>query len=238
MPLVIHKIVDHESKTWENIERNYLEVLIKNIGNQQIKHKHNESAISKWEITFDDGNESDYEIAFPCLLSNNLTAKFFIVTDWVGKRGYLSWSQIREMSSHKMIIGSHGHSHLKMTDLSIHEVIQEFDRSKKILEDRIGNEVYNFSFPFGSHNKNTCHIGIKSGYRKIYCSNHGIYRGDLIPIPRNSVNMNMKISDIEYFLNPSILTRIMWGGEDILKTTLKKLIGHKIYKNIRNGIYK
>ena len=38
-------------------------------------------------LTFDDGNSSDYEIAFPLLLEAGLRAEFFVNTATVGRKG-------------------------------------------------------------------------------------------------------------------------------------------------------
>jgi biofilm PGA synthesis lipoprotein PgaB len=52
-------------------------------------------------ITFDDGDRSVYDYAFPILKRYGFKATFFVITDRVGKRWdgleFLSWAQLREM---------------------------------------------------------------------------------------------------------------------------------------------
>ena len=55
-------------------------------------------------LTFDDGNESDYEIAMHDLPERSLRGKFFVIADRVDTPGYLSNRQIREMHDHGMTI--------------------------------------------------------------------------------------------------------------------------------------
>lgn len=239
MPLVIHKIVDDEPLFWEDIGRNHFKAIIKYISNQRMMTECDEKTIaSDWLITFDDGNSSDYEIAFPYLLANNLKAIFFVVTDWIDKPGYLSWRQVSEMSNHGMVFGSHGHSHLRMTDIPIHEALEELHKSRRILENKLGLDVYNFSFPYGEYNIEGFNLGLQAGYRKIYCSNHGFYTGDDVPIPRNSIHNKINLNDIQSFLNPSASTRLLWKGEDFLKYILKKTIGLNRYRLLRDELFK
>ena len=47
-------------------------------------------------ITFDDGHISSYSVAFPILCNYKFKATFFIITERIGEKEYLSWRQIRE----------------------------------------------------------------------------------------------------------------------------------------------
>jgi peptidoglycan/xylan/chitin deacetylase (PgdA/CDA1 family) len=48
-------------------------------------------------ITFDDGNESVYTIAYPLLKKYGLPATVFLITDWVGNKVLSWWQHLREM---------------------------------------------------------------------------------------------------------------------------------------------
>jgi len=104
-----------------------------------------------WTIlTFDDGLITDYEVAFPILLSKGLNATFFINTENIGKSGYVNLDQLREMTKFGMEIASHGLSHRYLVTMSKDEALKEIQESKKRLQDKIGAEVGSFA-PVGGH---------------------------------------------------------------------------------------
>jgi hypothetical protein len=69
-------------------------------------------------LTFDDGYDDNYLNAFPILQAWGLTGTFFIITDLVGSREYMSWEDLRVMASHGMDIEAHGRTHRDLTQLS------------------------------------------------------------------------------------------------------------------------
>lgn len=101
-------------------------------------------------ITFDDGLISDYEFALPLLLKNNLKATFFITAQNIGKEGYISIEQIREMIDSGMEIGSHGLTHSYLVDKKTKQVKNEIKESKDRIEQLSGQPVYSFA-PVGGH---------------------------------------------------------------------------------------
>jgi peptidoglycan/xylan/chitin deacetylase (PgdA/CDA1 family) len=100
-------------------------------------------------ITFDDGHVGCYEHALPALLSRRMSATFFVVTDWVGRAGRLTWQQLREMSAAGMSIQSHTHTHPFLSELSARAVEEELRRSRGRIEDELGSAVTTLSLPNG-----------------------------------------------------------------------------------------
>src|SRR5207245_385131 len=62
-------------------------------------------------LTFDDGYADAYDYAFPLLKQYGMVGTFYIITDFVGRPGYLSWDQIAEMDAAGMSIGAHSLTH-------------------------------------------------------------------------------------------------------------------------------
>ena len=65
-------------------------------------------------ITFDDGYDDNYLNAFPILKGYGIRATIFVVPAFVGKKNYLTWEQIKEMSDNGISIQSHNLNHTKL----------------------------------------------------------------------------------------------------------------------------
>ena len=63
-------------------------------------------------ITIDDGFKSFYNEAWPYLKENNIPFILFVSTQPVGKYGYMTWDEIKEIEKSKFgFIGHHSHTH-------------------------------------------------------------------------------------------------------------------------------
>ena len=79
-------------------------------------------------ITIDDGFKSFYEEAWPYLKKNEIPFILFISTQPVGKRGYMTWKQIKEIEkSNFALIGHHSHTHDYLIDKSDEEFISDIE---------------------------------------------------------------------------------------------------------------
>ena len=48
-------------------------------------------------LTFDDGYENNYSEMLPILEAHNMTAVVYVITNYLGKPGYLTFEQVKEM---------------------------------------------------------------------------------------------------------------------------------------------
>ncbi|MFH0984350.1 MAG: polysaccharide deacetylase family protein [Candidatus Omnitrophota bacterium] len=124
---------------------------------------------SFWErqtaITFDDGYMDNYEFAFSILKEFKFSAAFFVTTEDVGKKGFMTWDMLREMSAVPGIeIGSHGVAHKAFADTSEDEARASLVTSKKILEDKLGCQIKAVSYPCGSFNDKIVTMAREAGY--------------------------------------------------------------------------
>lgn len=125
------------------------------------------------EITFDDGNLSDLEVAVPLLLDRGLRATFFVLGGRIGWQDFLSAQDIREMDRLGMKIGSHGMDHLPWSSLDDAALHRELIHSRDILEDLLGKPVLEAAMPFGDFNGHSLRTALKAGYHQIFISSGG-----------------------------------------------------------------
>ena len=123
-----------------------------------------------WErsvaFTFDDGFRDNYENAFSFLIKHRLPAALFVVVNWVGQEGYVTWNEIRELAQRGILIGSHSLTHRWLPDISDDEELRsEVVDSKKRIEAEIGGEIRHFSYPVGGLDERVAGYVEKAGYR-------------------------------------------------------------------------
>ena len=105
-------------------------------------------------ITVDDGFESFYLEAWPYLKKNRIPFILFISTEPVGKKGYMTWKQIREIESEKFaFIGHHSHTHDYLIDDTNDIFIKDIEKANKIFLKELGYIPNLFSYPFGEYSK-------------------------------------------------------------------------------------
>lgn len=133
-------------------------------------------------LTFDDGDLSIYAIVYPLLKELGVRATFFIVPNFIGEVGYMSWDQLREMSRYRddagvqlFSFGSHSLTHRALGDLDWEEVLYEMKESKRILEEQLQEAVLTIALPFGSGAgmRMIREAAVASGYRAVRTSSPG-----------------------------------------------------------------
>ncbi|MGO9877294.1 MAG: polysaccharide deacetylase family protein [Acidimicrobiia bacterium] len=97
-------------------------------------------------VTFDDGFR-DFLGVMDELLRLEIPACLYIVTEFLGRSGYLKASDVRSISQ-AFDLRSHTTSHPKLVGVNQSELTREIDDSKHYLEDLIGKAVVHFAAPF------------------------------------------------------------------------------------------
>lgn len=113
-------------------------------------------------LTFDDGFANVIEHAAPCLSDLGFRATIFVVSgrcgqtnDWPNQVSraprlrLLSWSELGEMAAAGFEVGAHTLTHRPLTKLAPSEATREIVESKAAIEDRLGQAVQTFAYPFG-----------------------------------------------------------------------------------------
>ena len=80
-----------------------------------------------------------------------MKAVFYMVTNAIGKPGYLTWEDLFDLEHSGMEIGSHTANHLPLTTLTRDEQRDELRLSKLLMEWRGMKTIYSFSYPNGAY---------------------------------------------------------------------------------------
>lgn len=103
-------------------------------------------------ITFDDGNLSVYQNAFPVMQEFGFIGAVYLVANYLNAVDFLTSDQIIELMNSGWEIGSHGASHIDLTK-NQDSIRVELIESRKKIEEIIGVPVTSFAYPFGSVNE-------------------------------------------------------------------------------------
>ena len=117
-------------------------------------------------ISFDDGWETQFEYALPSLERYHYPATFFVVTNYIGRPGFISWPQLQTLLTDGMKIGSHSRSHPRLN--RIRDSAKLWDQiytSKTILESQLETPVEEFAYPYGLYNAKAAAAVRQAGYR-------------------------------------------------------------------------
>ena len=127
-------------------------------------------------LTFDDGFADFYTNALPVLEQYGFAATLYVATAFVGgtsrwltrenesTRAMLQWSQLSEISAAGIECGAHSHSHSQLDRLPEAVAQGEIVLCKKILEDRLAQEISTFAYPFGYYTATLRQLVRAAGY--------------------------------------------------------------------------
>ena len=239
--LVLHKIVEGHPVEWADVSLNFFTDLLKFIKSNNLIV----TSINNWKnnnigdvvLTFDDGFSSDFEFAYPLLKQMNIPATFFIVPDFVGTKGYMTWGNIKQLSDSGMEIASHSMSHKYLNSLNNETILLELKDSKIKIEQMIGKEVNSFAYPYGDCSRKTNKLATEAGYINICNSKPGLCRFNSTILSRSSIHSNLKSSDMDRLIFPNEFEQTFQKFGYIVRTGLKQTLGIKNYVKLRELIY-
>jgi len=150
-------------------------------------------------ITIDDGFLSFYKFAWPYFKREKIPFILFVSTEAVGKNGYMTWEQIREIEKEEIaFIGNHSHSHDYLVNFKKKDIIADINTANRIFIKNLGYNPIFFSYPFGEYSN-----FIKSHISKNFLFSFGQHSGvidknkDRYELPRFPINE--KYGDLKRF---------------------------------------
>ncbi|MDY0331642.1 MAG: polysaccharide deacetylase family protein [Thiomonas sp.] len=193
-------------------------------------------------LTFDDGHASNAELALPLLKQRNLSALFFITTDFIGRRaGFCSWDQVRTLAQQGMVVGGHGQTHRFLSDLPDDALKTELRQSHARLEDELQMRVRQMSFPGGRYDHRCLRIARETGYTLLHGSATGALPARQVassrPLPRLAIRSTTTDATFMAYARADTATLLRAQAVSHAKTWVKRLIGnaryHQLYARVK-----
>ena len=163
------------------------------------KNFHLKKKEKKILITIDDAFSSFYENAWPYLKKEKIPFILFVSTEAVGKNGYMTWEQIKELEKEPHIyIGNHSHSHGYLVDYKKKDFIKDINMANNIFIKNLGYNPIYFSYPFGEYS-NFIKEYIAQNFKFSFGQHSGVIdiNKDRYELPRFPINE--KYGDLKRF---------------------------------------
>lgn len=128
-------------------------------------------------LTFDDGYQDFYSVAFPLLKKYHAKATIYVVYNFIGRRGFLTANNIKEILASGLVeLGSHTLDHMYLKKINPQVAKKQIEENKIKLEQDFGVEVKTFAFPYGAFDNQALDFVKQASYSAAVSVIPGIYQ--------------------------------------------------------------
>jgi peptidoglycan/xylan/chitin deacetylase (PgdA/CDA1 family) len=187
-------------------------------------------------FTFDDGCASDLNVAAPLLTRNGFNATFYVTVDHLGKAGYLTKSELRELSDSGFEIGSHSMTHRHLSDLDPKQIRAELEDSRRALEEIVGKAIVHFSCPGGRVNGYVTQAALETGYETVATSQLGANSAtsNRFALTRVAIKRDMNLKTFARICSGK--GQFLMRSEDSILLMGKRILGNERYDRLRSTV--
>jgi peptidoglycan/xylan/chitin deacetylase (PgdA/CDA1 family) len=122
-------------------------------------------------ITVDDGGISYHRDFADQLEARGWRGHAFVSTDVIGQPGFMTVEQLRDLDRRGHVIGSHSASHpSRFSACRRSRMVDEWTRSRRVLEDLLGHQVVVASLPGGYFSAAVAETAAESGVQVLFTS--------------------------------------------------------------------
>ena len=187
------------------------------------------------QLTFDDGEQSQFRNALPFLTEHRIKATYFVTPGLIGTAAkFLGWAELKTLQAAGHALQSHGWSHKFLTFCSDAELAHELQSSKKSLEDNLGCAVEEISVPGGRWDTRVMHACVAAGYQRVYVSEPWVQRRieGLEVVGRFMVRQSTTLAELEKIvaMDRSALRKLRLRSQ--LRGSVVGLLGDSLYHKL------
>ena len=136
----------------------------------------------------------------------------------------MNWQQIRELSNDPLVtVGAHTVRHLNLRQLTSAEVKKEIQSSKQIIEQKTGNPVDHFAYPFGSRvevGRREFNIAAKSGFKTMTT----VREGAVFPAHRHYTECLPRVEITGRHQDLTLVDMRRCGAVSLLRNGLRRVV--------------
>lgn len=153
-------------------------------------------------LTFDDGYLDFYTKAYPILKEHGWTATVYVVSGFIGRAGYLTRGQIKELHDNGLEIGVHSVNHFDLAKMTPERAAQEITQSKTAIEKITGEPTYTFAYPAGKYNEDTMRLVEQAGLTSAVTTNSGVAapHNSAFELPRIRIEPKITLIDLQQLM--------------------------------------
>jgi peptidoglycan/xylan/chitin deacetylase (PgdA/CDA1 family) len=177
-------------------------------------------------LTFDDGHRDILRYAAPILRRYSARATVFVVSAYVGRRGWLtadggfsesgpgiqrwellSWDELKQGAS-VFDLGVHGKTHRPLTALSDAEIASELDEARNTILRQTGVHARFYCYPYGLADERTAAAVRRAGFRGACGTEHGLNtpENDRFLLCRNQVGQGLREAQFSLLMTEYVRT--------------------------------
>jgi peptidoglycan/xylan/chitin deacetylase (PgdA/CDA1 family) len=149
------------------------------------------------QLSFDDGNASDVEIALPALRARGLRGAFFPLAGRIGQLGSIGGAGLRELVEHGMQVGSHGMRHVRWRGLNDVELDDELIKAREIIASEARAPVTAAACPLGSYDRRVLARLRALRYTRVFTSDRSQAKAAAWLQPRYSVRSTDGVANVQ-----------------------------------------
>lgn len=213
--LMYHFFYDGSLEDGSSRDNNYIEI---SKFEEQIKYlKENNFYFPTWEevekyidgdvilpeksvvLTFDDGDDSFFELAVPILQKYNVNGTSFVISSWYGYRAEEKETNViyESHSDNMHQAGANGKG--VMLSWSNDKIKEDLINSRNVL----GENVTVFCYPMGNYNENAKQLLKETGYKLAFTTEGGrVKKGaDKYALPRVRISKNTSLASFKSMVN-------------------------------------
>ena len=158
-------------------------------------------------VTFDDGTADFADTALPILVAHRIPVTLYLATAFVEEQRPfpddgqpLSWAALRDACATGLVdVGSHTHTHAVLDRLPADRVDDELDRSRQLIEDRLGRPCLDFAYPKALPPSATADAAVRARFRSAALAGTRPNRQGKTDVHRLSRSPVQRSDGVKYF---------------------------------------